>query len=127
MNIVLQYKGQRFLLFAIVCNDGSCPAVEFLDELKQNDLGSHKSIVNVYLRHANSGPIMNIEKSRPIKGRDNLFEFKSKQGARILYFYLPGKKTVLTHGFYKGAPTEPEYDRAENMRDQYIEESKNER
>jgi hypothetical protein len=127
MKIVLQYKGQKFSLYAIVCNDGSCPSVEFLDELKKNDPSSHKSIVNIYLRHADFGQILNIEKSRPINGRENLFEFKSKQGARLLYFYLPGRRTVFTHGFYKGDPNEPEYDKAEKMRNQYIKECEDER
>jgi hypothetical protein len=121
MRIEPQYKGQKFSIYAIVVDDGSCPTVEFLEQLKSNDIASHKSIVNILKRHAECGQILNTIKSRPIKGRNNLFEFKSKQGARLMYFYLPGRKTVLTHGFKKGAPAEEEYDKAEKMRDQYLE------
>jgi hypothetical protein len=125
MKIELQYRGQKFAIYAIVVNDGSCPAIEFLEQLKRNDIASHKSIVNIYRRHAECGPILNIRKSRRIEGHDKLLEFKSKQGARLIYFYLPDGKTVITHGFKKGAPAEEEYDKAEKMRAEYLKEVKN--
>ena len=104
MKIVLQYKGKKFSLYAIVCNDGSCPSIEFLDELKKNDPSSHKSIVNIYLRHADFGQILNIEKSRPIKGHENLFEFKTKQGARLLYFLFARKENCFYTWVLQGRP-----------------------
>jgi hypothetical protein len=125
MKIELQYRGQKFDIYAIVLNDGSCPAIEFLEQLKQNDIASHKSIINIFKRHAEAGPILNIIKSRQIGGHPNLFEFKSKQGARLIYFYLPGRKTVMTHGFKKGARAEQEYDKAEKMRTEYLKEVNN--
>jgi hypothetical protein len=127
MRIELQYKGQKFYVYTIVLNDDSCPTVDFLEELKQDDLASHKSLVNVYTTHADHGPLLNIKKSRPIEDEKNLFEFKTKQGARLLYFYLAGKITVITHGFKKGAPVKQEYQRAKNLRDEYLREIKNDR
>jgi len=124
MILSLQYRGQEFSIYAIVCNDGSCPAIDFLEQVKQNNPASHKSLVNIYTRHADHGQIRNIRKSRAVEGRRNILEFKSNQGDRLLYFYLPGRKTVLTHGFHKhkGAPTKAEYNKAERMRNQYLKE-----
>jgi hypothetical protein len=120
MILSLQYQGYRLNIYAIICDDGSCPAVDFLEQVKQNDPASHKSLVKIYTIHADHGPIRNIRKSRYV--RRNLFEFKSYQGDRIIYFYLPDGKTVLTHGFHKGTPAEVEYRKAEGIRDQYIRE-----
>jgi hypothetical protein len=127
MRIELFYKGQKFDIYVIVTNDGERPAIDFLAQLKQANTTSHKTIINVLLRHAEHGPILNEEKSRPIKGKkyDGLYEFKSKQGARLLYFYLKGKITVLTSGFQKGAPANIEYKKARTMRDQIMKEGNN--
>ena len=120
MILSLQYLGERFNIYAIICDDGSCPAVDFLEQVKQNDLASHRSLVTTFKIHADHGPIMNERKSKYI--RRNLFEFKSTQGDRIIYFYLPDRKTVLTHGFHKGTPAQVEYRKAERIRDQYLRE-----
>ncbi len=122
MILSLQYRGPEFSIYAIICNDGSCPAIDFLEQVKQNNPASHKSLVSIYTRHADHGQIRNIRKSRAVKGRRSMLEFKSNQGDRLLYFYLPGRKTVLTHGFHKGAPAKAEYNKAERMRNQYLKE-----
>lgn len=124
MKISPQYRGQKFTIYAIVYDDGSCPTVDFLEQVKRNKPAAHRSLVSVYKWHADSGPIINERKSKIIEGRKNLYEFKSSQGYRIPYFYLPNGRTVLTHGFHKGSPAkiEAEYDKAEKLRDQYLEE-----
>ena len=124
MTLSLQYRGQVFSIYAIVFDDESCPAIDFLKQVKQNNPASHKSLVNIYTRHAEHGQIRNIRKSKAVKGHRNILEFKSEQGDRLLYFYLPDRKTVLTHGFhkYKGTPAKTEYNKAERMRNQYLEE-----
>jgi len=124
MKLSLQYQGKKFYIYAIDIN-GSCPAVEFLEQLKQNNSASHRSLTSVYTFHADYGPIWNERKSRAIEGRQNLLEFKSTQGDRLLYFYLGGSRTVLTHGFHKGATAKVEYDKAETMRNQYLKEVAN--
>ncbi len=125
MKLSLQYRGRIFHILAIDLDNGSCPAVGFLEQVKRRNPASHKSLVNLYMRHADFGHIRNIRKSRAIEGRQNLLEFKSKQGDRLLYFYLSGSRTVLAHGFHKGAPAKAEYDKAEKMRDQYLREVEN--
>jgi len=117
--------GSKFNIYALVLDNGTCPAEDFLEQVKQRDPASLKSLINVLTRHAEYGEIRNERKSRVIKGRRNLLEFKTNQGDRLLYFYLPDYKTVLTHGFHKGASESDEYDKAEAMRDQYRKEADN--
>jgi hypothetical protein len=125
MRIELLLTGQKFDIYAVVDNNGDCPCIDFLERLKQEDIASHKSLVSILSAHAQRGPLLNIQKSRPVEGKDNLYEFKSRQGARLLYFFQPGGKTILTNGFKKGAAVKQEFDRSEKMRDQYLRESKN--
>ena len=127
MNLQLIAKGSRFTIYAIDFSDtpdqSSCPIIEFLNELKISEPISYKSMINVLQRHANNGPLANIQKSRRLRGAEELFEFKNRQGARILYFY-PGNlryATILTHGFKKGANIRTEIGRAERIQTQYYE------
>lgn len=126
MKLSFQYRGQKFDVYAIILDSGECPAIGFLEKLLRNDPDSQATLVRLYVRHADLGAIQNITKSRAIKGKKNLFEFKSKQGDRLLFFYMPGARTVLTHGFHKGDPEQAEYDRGERLRDQYVRECGNE-
>jgi hypothetical protein len=123
MNIVLQYAGKVFRVYSIVYEDGSCPVLSFLNQLKHSNNPSHKSLINVITRHADYGQLFNERKSRHIRG--NLYEFKSRQGDRLLYFYMPGEKTIITHGFHKGVPAEREFRQSEKIREKYLSEVKN--
>jgi hypothetical protein len=125
MKIQLQHHGQKFDIFVIVLDDESRPAIDFLEQLKRDDFTSFKHLVRVYTTHAEIGPLIDPKKSRAIEGWDDLYEFKSPQGARLLYFYLRDRKTVITHGFKKGAPAKNEFNRACRIRDQYLREVDN--
>jgi hypothetical protein len=57
MNIFLQYRGKRSSIYALIIEDGTCPAIDFLEQLKFNNPASHKSLVNVLTRHADTGVI----------------------------------------------------------------------
>jgi hypothetical protein len=125
MKLRLIYRGALSSINAIVLDNGDCPAQDFLNYLERNDIASHKSIKSILIKHAELGGIRNYHKSRVITGRENLLEFKTKRGDRLMYFYLPGHKTMLTHGFHKGAVESSEYDRAERIRNQYYREIEN--
>ena len=120
MKLRLLKNGLVFSIYAIVLDNDFCPADDFLKQLEHQDLASHKSLINILTRHADHGEIKNKTKSRVIEDRKNLLEFKTYQGGRLVYFYSPGRRTILTHGFHKGVPASAEYDRAEAMRDQYL-------
>ena len=125
MKLRLIYQGALSSINAIVLDNGDCPAQDFLNYLERNDIASHKSIKSILIKHAELGGIRNYHKSRVIAGRENLLEFKTKHGDRLMYFYLPGHRTVLTHGFHKGAVESSEYDQAERIRNQYCREIEN--
>ena len=125
MRLKLQRQGRKFAIYAVLLDNSKCPAFDFLEEAKRNNPASHKSLVNILKRHADFGQIGNERKSRVLEGYRGLLEFKSRQGDRLLYFYLPDWKTILTHGFHKGAPEKAEYDRARAIKDQYLREEGN--
>ncbi|NLL90331.1 MAG: hypothetical protein GX226_04420 [Dehalococcoidales bacterium] len=125
MKLSLQLTGNKFNIYAIIKDDGSIPVLDYLDQLKTNDPPSFKSLLNLLKMHADHGPIKNAFKSRPIKGYNNLFEFKSKQGGRILYCYLPRGITVLIDGFPKGTPTKELFKNADEIKDQLERTQKN--
>ncbi len=124
MRIRLQYRGQKNDIYVIERDNGNCPAIEFLDSLKATDPKSHTRLYVLIHRHADIGPILDDErKCRKITSRENLCEFKSPQGDRLPFFYLSGRRTVITHGFHKGDPEQNEFDKAEALRNTYQEDN----
>ncbi len=116
MRLDVVYRGSLCLAYAFYDNSGRSPAMDFLERLRRTNGNSYGALVRRAENHVNYGPVANSAISRPIKGRGNLYEFKSHQGDRLLYFLLPGGDIVLIGGFHKGAPPEPEFDRAERLR-----------
>jgi hypothetical protein len=88
-----------------------CPAKRFIDGLKPKE---KKSLVNILNLHAEKGPITNEQKSRKL--RNGIFEFKTQQGSRVLYFYSGRRRTILSHGFPKCKPGELAEEIAKAMR-----------
>jgi putative component of toxin-antitoxin plasmid stabilization module len=76
--------------------------------------------VNTFLAHAERGPLKNETRSRALGG--GIFELKTRQGDRLLYFYYGLRTTVLANGFKKGARLRDEVRRAERLRAQLEEE-----
>ena len=119
--------GRNHVVYAIDLSDElevvRCPALEFLDDLRRSTSNSHKSQIALLRMHAEAGPIHNTRRSRHLRGSDGIFEFKSRQGDRIAYFYPSGERrlTVLTHGFHKGANVNSEIRRAQSYRSLYHE------
>lgn len=114
----LLIQGQRFRIHALVLANGDCPAESFIGQMSE---ASRKSMLNVLRQHAEAGPLKNEQKSRFLK--NDIYEFKSRQADRLLFFYPPGTRweTVITHGFHKGGPLNAEIERARRLRDQYLE------
>ena len=115
-------QGPAFTIFAIDLSDEpgrvDCPAEDFIHNLPAP---SQKSLVSILLFHAEKGPITNDEKSKEL--RDGIYEFKNRHKARLLYFYMPGRRTVLTHGFIKSTnmETSRQIERAKQMRESWKE------
>jgi hypothetical protein len=102
MRLSLVRRGSRFDIYALAEGEeghgGSedCPAQACIASASR---AIKLSLTNLLLRHADHGPIYNEQKSRELM--DGIFEFKTTQGARILYFYDRTGRTILTHGFDK--------------------------
>lgn len=128
MRLSPQCGGAMRRIYALVLDNGRCPAVEFLDQLKRINQGDHRTLVRRYFDHAERGPSPNSKHSEKLRGYQHVYEFKAKQraGSRLTYFELSGDRTVLATGFQKG-PTKRnrnEYDRADRLAAQYIQEER---
>ena len=110
-------EGSAFTIYALDLATGSqpadCPAMEFIESLSDP---SRKSLVNTLLAHAQQGPLRNATRSRGLG--NGIFEFKTRQGDRLMFFYYGPRTTILANGFKKGAKLREEMRRAERLRAQ---------
>lgn len=101
MRLVSVDRGVKFEILVVDLNDAASPvpdspAKAFIESLPK---ASQTSMQAVIAAHKDHGPLMNEQKSRELE--DGIYEFKNRQGARVFWFYLPGGRTVLTHGCRK--------------------------
>ena len=85
--------------------DGRCPVQELLDSLEPKLLA--KTLRTIDLLEMN-GPLLREPYSKPLE--NGIFELRAKQGSditRVLYFFIIGKKAVLTNGFIKKSQKTP--------------------
>ena len=78
---------------------------ELLDSLKPKLLA--KTLRTIDLLEMN-GPLLREPYSKPLE--NGIFELRTKQGSditRVLYFFIVGKKVVLTNGFIKKSQKTP--------------------
>lgn len=92
--VILMYE-----IFFYDTEDGRCPVREFLDSLEPKLLA--KTLRTIDLLEIN-GPSLREPYSKLLE--DGIFELRTKQGTditRILYFFVIGKKVILTNGLVK--------------------------
>lgn len=95
-------------MFEIILYDteeGRCPVQELLDSLEPKLLA--KTLRTIDLLEIN-GPALREPYSKSLE--NGIFELRTKQGTditRILYFFIVGKKVVLTNGFVKKTQKTP--------------------
>ena len=85
--------------------DERCPVQELLDSLEPKLLA--KTLRTIDLLEMN-GPLLREPYSKPLE--NGIFELRAKQGSditRVLYFFIVGKKAVLTNGFIKKSQKTP--------------------
>ena len=100
--------------------DGSRPAEEFIFS---QDNKMRAKIIAMLDFLAEKGPALREPYSKYLE--DGIFEIRAKQGSditRVLYFFVVGKKAILTNGFVKKTPKTPptEIKRAKQYRDDYF-------
>lgn len=99
--------------------DGTMPAEDFI--LSQ-DVKMRAKIFSMLEILEEKGPELREPYSKPLG--DGIFELRTKLGSditRVLYFFVSGKKVILTNGFVKKTQKTPpsEIDRAKRYRTDY--------
>ena len=99
--------------------DGSRPAEDFI---RSQDAKMQAKIFATLELLEIKGPGLREPFSKPLG--DGIFEVRAKQGSdinRVLYFFVVGRKVILTNGFIKKTQKTPskEIDRARRYRADY--------
>jgi phage-related protein len=107
-------------------DNGEIPAEDFINSL--NDKMSAK-IYRLIGMIATNGPELREPYSKHLD--DGIFELRAKVGSditRVLYFFMVGKRVILTSGFVKKTQTTPksEIEKAKAYRQEYLEKEANE-
>ncbi len=105
--------------------DGTEPANEFIRGLDRKMRA--KMLSTIELLEA-VGP--NIREPYSKHLTDGIFELRAKVGSdisRVLYFFVIGRRAILTHGFIKKDDKTPpaEIDRAKKYRNEYLDRKEN--
>ena len=100
--------------------DGSEPAKEFLLSL---DAKMRAKMLRTIELLQNNGPELREPYSKPLG--DNIFELRAKVGSdisRVLYFFIVGRKVIITNGFIKKTQKTPsgELEKAKKYRKEYL-------
>ena len=100
--------------------DGTEPVKEFLDSL---DVKMRAKMLRTVLLLAKNGTQLREPYSKPLD--DGIFELRAKVGSdisRVLYFFMIGKKVILTNGFVKKTQKKPgaEIGKAKQHRKEYL-------
>ena len=100
--------------------DGFQPVAAYLASLDEKMLA--KTLRDIDMLETN-GPALREPQSKALE--PNLFELRTKVGSnisRVLYFFIVGKRIILTNGFIKKQDQTPESEkaRARRYRDDYI-------
>ena len=101
----LQYVQRGIWRILAICdNRGGCVVLEFIDSLETNSRSDYDQVMAQLRWAAVNGPPRNDEKSRPLA--DKIFEFKTRGGIRIPYFYDQDRLVICTEALRKPKKTE---------------------
>ena len=122
-NIPLLYIGFKYVKKAQIHyekEDGSRPAEEFI--LSQDNKMKAKIMAMLDFL-AEKGPALREPYSKHLE--DGIFEVRAKQGSdisRVLYFFIVGKRVILTNGFVKKTQKTPpsEIKKSKRYREDYL-------
>lgn len=111
---------QRFDIEFYKTEGGDCPIQEFLDSL---DYKMRAKVLRMILLLEQHGNELREPYSKLVC--DEIFELRIKHGsgiARLMYFFIIGRKIVLTNGFIKKTLKTPkgEISKAKKYREDYI-------
>lgn len=117
---------QDFEVFFYDKEDGTEPAKEFLLGL---DTKMRAKMLRTISLLADNGPDLREPFSKPLG--DGVFELRAKVGSdisRVLYFFIVGRRVILTNGFIKKTQKTPaaEMERAKRYRAEFLSRKKGE-
>lgn len=100
--------------------DGTEPAKDFLLSLDKKMMAKLFVAIDML---ADNGPFLREPYSKPLG--DGIFELRAKVGSdisRVLYFFVVGRRAILTNGFVKKTPKAPpaEIKRAKKYRAEFL-------
>lgn len=112
---------QNFEVYFYKKGDGTEPAKDFLNSL---DVKMQAKMIRTIEILQNNGHDLREPYSKQLE--DGIFELRAKVGSdisRVLYFFVIGKKVILTNGFIKKTQKTPknEIERAKEYRADYLE------
>ena len=106
-------------------SDGTKPAKDFVLELPPK---MRAKVLRVIDMLETNGADLREPYSKHLN--DGIFKLRAQVGSdisRVLYFFMVGKKVILTHGFIKKTQKTPssEINRAKQYRDEYLNRKEN--
>lgn len=118
MHPIIAYGGVRFTIEYAIRRDGTVPALDFFKVIETR---WQARLIILFKLLGDTGLIRNTEQFR--KFTDGFFEFKAFQ-VRMLCYFRPDKRVVITHGFTKkkeGVAPKQEVERALQIKTEYEE------
>ena len=102
--------------------DRITPLEEFLNNLKMKDKSLFAKVLRDMELLESKGNLLREPYTKPIE--DGIFELRTKQHnniVRVFFFFVVGKKIILTHGFIKTTEKTPksEIDKAKEYKKEY--------
>jgi putative component of toxin-antitoxin plasmid stabilization module len=94
--------GGAWLVVAVVDPRGHCPVKEALDTIERDDRTAHAELAALLSRIAQAGPPRDERRSRHLGA--GVFELKTPQGFRIIYFFDRGRLIVCSELCRKPKP-----------------------
>ena len=97
-----QIAGAKLTVVALELDNKSCPAIEYLRDLKARDADSHESMHGRIKYRADQLTITNRMISRPLTGKpyQGLYRLSTKS-ERLVYCFVKGGMVVLLNGYTK--------------------------
>jgi hypothetical protein len=103
-------QGARFRLIAIGTQEDekvNLPYFDFQQEALRRSPKEWPKLVRILDYVVEAGPPKDMEKSKPL--REAIFEFRTKGGLRLLWFYDEGRVVICANGYIKqGQKTPPQ-------------------
>lgn len=115
--------GRIYDIYAIE-DGGKCELLDFVELLSESAQAEYGKLIRLFDWTADSGVIKNEQKFKRLT--EQIWEFKTFGGVRVLCFFDDRRIIVLTNGFKKKKKYDDEIRKAENLMLRYQSNKRNE-